>query len=167
MDQPKQKINLEPRLIKSGPEFEMRPGWGFKTGVWLRKYFWKTVAPILIILFIIYGLSNRNSSPDENTELIDSLLPTVNEMISMTIKKGDSRTLLARNALVQYLADYPENLSGAQKLFIETTLSHNMPALPLKIGKSANFEINEIEILIVKSKNLSPAQLEKWELLIR
>ncbi len=153
------KPKEETKLIHSGPVFEAGPGWGKKVKIWFKKYFYKVFLPIVIVLLFIYALTTRQKV---ETSVNLSPFPTP-DSISQKVQRGDSRTLIAREALSKYLqASTDEILSTGQKIFIENKLSQLIPATILKTGLIIDIKISDIRSLIDQSKQLSKSQLEKW-----
>ncbi|MEK7154299.1 MAG: hypothetical protein AAB792_01960, partial [Patescibacteria group bacterium] len=100
-------------MLPSGPVFDFGPGWGFYVKKWLKKYFLKIFVPVMIIIVAIGVFTARKGAENEKR-------PAEKEIMTVVIVRGDSRALLARKALVEYLKENPEeSLSNGQKLFIE------------------------------------------------
>lgn len=155
----------EPKLISSGPVFEPEPGWGFSVKKWFKKYFWKIILPIIVIIIAVVSLAKKTeqtASPNSPTPSLSLSTEIINEIV----KRGDSRTHLARRALADYLTSAPENLTAGQRVFIETKLRESVSS-PLTIGMTVKFQITEIQSAIGQAKQLSPTELKKWEIYAR
>jgi hypothetical protein len=146
----------------SGPVFEAGPGWGKKLNEWFKKNFAKWILPVVgavIIAAIILNLYKNNPGA--------TATPTVanTNLISQPVQKGDSRTLVARHALAQYLQMNPDqSLTNGQKLFIEEVLRRKIDAKPLAVGTTIEFSVSDIESAISQAKQLAPSTLAKWEI---
>jgi len=149
------------KVLPSGPIFEPGPGWGFYVKRWFKKYFFKAVLPVLIIVGVIGIFAVRKGA--ENEKAITNEKTADNQKISLTIIKGDSRALLARKALIEYLKETSETLSKGQKLFIEETLRRKLDNPKLLIGEVAEFNVEDIKTAIAQAKQLTQFQLQKWE----
>jgi len=149
---------------QNGPVFEPGPGWGAKTKSWIGKYFWKVIFPIAIIVLVGYGISTRNADKDKQLDQQKAAPSVIQETISQTIKPGDSRTVLARRALAEYLKTaLDESLSSGQKVFVETKLARTVTAAVLKTGNSVDFRLEDIKNFVAQAKGLTQSQLQKWE----
>jgi uncharacterized protein YneF (UPF0154 family) len=155
MDNPEEADN-QIKLIAGGPVFESGPGWGFYVKKWLKKYFLKVFTPILVIIIAVGIFTARRGTENEKE-------PPVKETIAVTIIRGDSRALLARKALAEYLKENPEELSNGQKLFIEETLRRKIINPKLVIGEVVEFNVENIESAIAQAKQLTIYQLQAWE----
>jgi len=149
------------KVLPSGPIFEPGPGWGFYVKRWFKKYFFKAVLPVLIIIGVIGIFAVRKGT--ENEKAITNKKIADNQKISITIIKGDSRALLARKALIEYLKETSETLSKGQKLFIEEMLRRKLNNPKLIIGEVVEFNIEDIKTAVAQAKQLTQFQLQKWE----
>jgi hypothetical protein len=153
---------LQYRAPLPGPVFEPGPGWGFYIKRWFKKYFFKAVLPALIIIGVIGIFAAHKETKNEKTATSEKA--TGNQKITITIIKGDSRALLARKALSEYLKEnQEETLSNGQKLFIEETLRRKLNNPKLIIGEFVEFNVKDIEEAITQAKQLTQFQLQKWE----
>lgn len=164
MKEQEPKNEVEPKLIQSGPVFESGPGWGAKTKKWLNKYFYRVVLPIIVIALLVYGFKNR---PKSNREIGLSPSPKITasqNVISQEVRKGDSRTLIARRALADYLQTATDvTLSAGQKVFVENKLSQLLANSALKVASNVEIKIDDIQAAITESQRLTKFQLQKWE----
>ncbi len=148
-----------PKLQRSegGPVFDFGPGWGFYVKRWFRKYLFKIVLPAVVIIVAVGIYASSNDA--ENGEKV-----MANEKITVAVARGDSRALLARKALAEYLkGNSQETLTGGQKLFIEETLRQKLTDPKLMVGEEIEFYLSDIEAAVSQSKNLSSYQLQVWE----
>ncbi len=167
-DAQQQNHDIEVKLISPGPNgpvFEGGPGWGTKTGVFLRKYFAKIILPILIAGILIYGFATRNAA--EAPGITDNLTlasPMPSDSIKQAVGRGDSKTVLARRAIIEYLNRFgAESVSAGQKVFVENKLSQEIASVVVKVGGSIEFQIVDIKNAFAESKKLTQTQLRKWE----
>jgi len=164
--------NEPQKLLNGGPVFEPGPGWGFYVKRWIKKYIFggdctlcRTTRYILLfgaILLIFFGTSIRSYIiPNKNGQR--SLENQNRDTITEIIRPGDSKTLLVRRAIADFLAESSDpSLTNGQKVFAETVLSQKVTA-DLKPGASIEFSAEDLAEAIEKSKSLSPSQLLKWE----
>mgnify|MGYP001589209612 CR=1 FL=1 len=155
------------KLLKTGgPVFEFGPGWGAKTKKWFKKYVLAADCPlcrntryILIIglVFIIFFGPRLELWMNPKKQA-----PAQAAIIKVLVQKGDSKTKLARRALVDYLVKSPEELTGGQKIFIENILSRKITT-GLKVNGNIEFATEDIRSALNESKTLTPFQLQKWE----
>ncbi len=148
-----------PKLQRSegGPVFDFGPGWGFYVKRWFGKYLFKIVLPVIVII-VAMGIY-VSSNDEENNEKI-----TANEKITVAVARGDSRALLARKALAEYLKkNLQETLTSGQKLFIEEILRRKLNNPKLTIGEVVEFTIDDIRTAVDQAKQLTQFQLEAWE----
>lgn len=158
-------VNEQPKLLNGpdkrlfdGPVFDFGPGWGFYVKRWLGKYLFKIVLPALVVIVAMGIFVSRNEA--ENGEKTTAN----NEIIKIAVLRGDSRALLARKALAEYLKGNPqEMLSGGQKLFIEETLRQKLTNPKLTVGEIMKFTIDDIKAAIAQAEQLTQFQLEVWE----
>ncbi len=150
--------DAQPKLLNGGPVFDFGPGWGFYVKKWFRKYLFKIVLPALVIIVAMGIYVSRNVTENgEKTMAVD-------ETVKIVVLRGDSRALLARRALAEYLKENPqEMLTGGQKLFIEETLRQKLANPKLTVGEITEFAIDDIKAAIIQAKQLTPFQLEVWE----
>lgn len=149
-----------PKLQRSegGPVFDFGPGWGFYVKRWLGKYLFKIVLPAVVIIVAMSLYISRNGAESGKK------VTTNNETVKIVVLHGDSRALLARKALAEYLKGNPqEMLTGGQKLFVEETLWRKLNNSKLIVGEIAEFAVDDIKTAIVQVKQLAPFQLEAWE----
>jgi hypothetical protein len=144
-----------------GPVFEPGPGWGFYVKRWFKKYFFKIILPALVIIALM-GIFTAHRGT-ENKEAITNKQAIASQKIALTIIKGDSRALLARKALTEYLRKNPEELTKGQKLFIEETLRRKLNQPKLIVGEVIEFTADDIKNSIAQAKQLTQFQLQKWE----
>ena len=155
-EQPK-LLNGPDKKSLGGPVFDFGPGWGFYVKRWLGKYLFKIVLPVVVVVVAMGIFVSRDEA--ENGEKV-----TVNEKITVAVARGDSRALLARKALAEYLkGNSQEILTGGQKLFIEEILRQKLNNPKLTVGEEVEFYLSDIEAAISQSKNLSSYQLQVWE----
>ena len=155
-EQPK-LLNGPDKKSLDGPVFDFGPGWGFYVKKWFGKYLFKIVLPALVIIVAMGIFVSRNNA--ENNEKI-----TANEKITVAVVRGDSRALLARKALAEYLkGNSQEILTGGQKLFIEEILRRKLNNPKLIIGEVVEFAVDDIKAAITQAKQLTLFQLEVWE----
>jgi hypothetical protein len=143
--------------LSSGPVFDFGPGWGFYVKRWFGKYLFKIVLPAIVLIAAtsIYVSSNEAENNEQRT---------AGEKITVAVVRGDSRALLARKALAEYLKENPqETLTGGQKLFIEETLRRKLNNPKLTVGEIIEFAEDDIRSAISQAKQLAPFQLEVWE----
>jgi len=151
----------EPQEPINGPVFEAGPGWGKKTKDWLKKYFFKVVLPVAVAI-IIFGVAagqkdNSGGLSIKNEDLL------AGPVFSQLVARGDSKTLLARRALGEYLASNPEvKLVLGQKVFLENHLAALIPKIQLSLNQKIEFKTADIEALIDEAKSLTSSQTEKW-----
>ena len=149
----------------SGPIFEPRPGWGGQLKSWLNTN-WQWVLPtalLVILLLIIGSYLNRPSQQTADTAN-QTLSPTpFIDFMTISINKGDSKTLVARHALALYLTANPDiNLSPEQKLHAENLLVAKVTADQLIAGAKLEFNPDNILIAITAAQKLTPSQLAKY-----
>lgn len=149
-----------PKLQRSegGPVFDFGPGWGFYVKRWLGKYLFKIVLPaiVVIVAMSIYVSSNETENGEKTT--------ADNETVKIVVLRGDSRALLARKALAEYLkGNSQEILTGGQKLFVEEILRRKLNNSKLIVGEIAEFAMDDIKAAIIQAKQLTQFQLEAWE----
>jgi type IV secretory pathway VirB10-like protein len=78
--------------------------------------------------------------------------------------RGDSKTVLARRALANYLEKNPDSaLTKEHKIYIEDYLRKQTPSKGVAIGSSLEFSKDAIAKAIELSKNLSAKQLKNLE----
>ena len=154
--------NEQQKLIsKNGPVFDSDPGWGAKVKAWLGKYFYKVILPILVIILVGYGIASRQSPTDNNELLTVSPTPENTGAVSVTVVKGDGRMLVARRALVDYLVSNPQDLTSAQKMYVETVLGSALQG-PLTVSSAIDFQLDDIRTAIASSNDLTDSQIQKW-----
>lgn len=157
------------QFLLGGPVFEFGPGWSVKTKKWFKKYvlggncaLCRSSRYVLFfgLVILIFGgpqLKQLVSGPPKQTL-------TGQIKISETVQRGDSRIKLTRRALANYLAQFPDPvLTNGQKVFIETSLGQEITNDVFRTGVNVEFEIDDIESAIKKSKSLTPSQLQRWE----
>lgn len=155
-------------LVSGGPVFEAGPGWGQKIKDRLAKNFYREILPIIVVIALVFagqffgiGRNGQESVGQKETNLAP-------EGISEIIQPSDSKTLLARRALSQYLEANPgEQLTAGQRVFIETLLRNKVDRTFLRVGDVIRFLLNDVRDAVVKAKQLTKFQLEKWEELAR
>jgi len=150
----------------NGPIFEAGPGWGAKIKIWLKKYFFKIILPIVVIILAGYGIANREKTPvssefnPQETQITDN---NDNNAIIIPVGKGDGKILVARKAVAKYFELNPDaSATSGQKLYLETVLSQNGPA-KLTIGEQVTFYQGDIQAELENSKHLTQSQTQKWE----
>jgi len=147
-----------PQQYSGGPVFDFGPGWGFYVKRWLGKYLFKIVLPaiVIIVAMSIYVSKNKAENGEKTT--------AGNEMIKIVVLHGDSRALLARRALAEYLKENPQEiLTGGQKLFIEEILRRKLANPKLIVGEVTEFAADDMKAAIAQAKQLTQFQLQKWE----
>ncbi len=150
-------LNGPEKKSLGGPVFDFGPGWGFYVKRWLGKYLLKIVLPAIVVIVAMGIFVSRDNA--ENGEKV-----TANEKITVVVARGDSRALLARKALAEYLKEnLQEILTGGQKLFVEEILRKKPNNPNLTIGEVAEFAIDDIEAAVIQAKQLTQFQLEAWE----
>jgi len=156
-EQPK-LLNGPDKKSLGGPVFDFGPGWGFYVKKWLGKYLFKIVLPVVVVIVAMGIFVSRNEAENGKKTIIPE------ETIKIVVLRGDSRALLARKALAEYLkGNSQEILSGGQKLFIEEILRQKLTNPKLTVGEEIEFYFGDIKVAASQSKNLSPYQLEIWE----
>lgn len=148
-----------PKLQRSegGLVFDFGPGWGFYVKKWFGKYLFKIVLPVIVLIVAMGIYASRNEA--ENNAKV-----AANEKITVIVAHGDSRALLARKALAEYLKENPQEiLTGGQKLFVEEILRRKLTNPKLTVGEEIEFYLSDIKAAFSQSKNLSSYQLEVWE----
>ena len=143
-----------------GPIFTPEPGWGGKIHVWLRKYFWQFVLPGLLIAVFLILTSQFNWQP----RLVSSS-PTATPLpavLSRSIAPGESRLLVIRQIVSAYIAQQTENLTGGQRIFMETKLNQILPADSTLAGQ-IQIPLTALATISQQAKTLSPSQLAQWE----
>ena len=149
-----------PKLQRSegGPVFDFGPGWGFYVKKWLGKYLFKIVLPAIVVIVAMGIFVSRNEAENGKKTIIPE------ETIKIVVLRGDSRALLARKALAEYLKENPqETLTGGQKLFIEEILRQKLTNPKLTVGEVAEFAVDDIKTAITQAEKLTQFQLEAWE----
>lgn len=152
-----------------GPVFEFGPGWGAKTKKWCKKYLLagncalcRNTRYILIAGVIILIAGWPQFKKMSNRQPQDSLTGQIK--IAEIVQNGDSKIKLARRALSNYLAQFPDNtLTKGQKIFIETVLGQEIANNAFRAGANIEIAADDIESAIDKSKLLTPSQLQRWE----
>lgn len=76
---------------------------------------------------------------------------------------GDSVTTLNRQAVTKYMADHEVQLSSAQRVYLETSLTQQSHQTNIDVGQSITVNASSIEHLISQSTSLTPYQLHQWE----
>jgi len=132
-----------------GPVFEAGPGWGFRIRRWLGKKFLGTILPSIVIIILAIGFfivyKNHTAIKDKTPEA---------KTISMTVMATDSKTLLARKALAEYLIKFPGDiLTNGQKVFIEEIMRKKIDGT-LAVGALIEFGIEDIKTAIDQSLQL-------------
>ncbi len=141
-----------------GPVFDFGPGWGFYVKKWFGKYLFKIVLPAIVII-VAMGIFVSGNDAENGEKTIAN-----NETIKIAALRGDSRALLARKALAEYLkGNSQETLSSGQKLFIEEILRQKLNNPKLTVGEVVEFTIDNIKAAVDQAKQLTQFQLETWE----
>jgi len=112
--------------------------------------------PTLVIIITLGVLTAKRGAEDGEK-------PAATDKIKIEVTRGDSRTLLARRALAEYLGAHPEELTKGQKIFIEDLLRRKLSTQKLTIGDIFEFSTADIETAIVQAKGLTQFQLNAWE----
>jgi hypothetical protein len=160
-EQPK-LLNGPDKKSLGGPIFESGPGWGFYVKRWLGKYLFKIILPAIIVIAVVGVFTARKGTENKGMENNEKIAG--GEKITVAIVRGDSRVLLARKALAEYLGKNPgESLSNGQKLFIEENLRRKIENPKLVIGEVVEFAVADVESAIAQAKRLTQSQLEAWE----
>ncbi len=140
-----------------GPVFDFGPGWGFYVKRWFGKYLFKIVLPVIVLL-VAMGIYVSSNEAENNDRM------AAKDKIAVVVIRGDSRALLARKALAEYLkGNSQEILTGGQKLFIEEILRRKLTNPKLTVGEIIEFTVDDIKTAIAQAKQLTPFQLEVWE----
>lgn len=153
----------------SGPIFEFGPGWGHKTKKWLKKYILagdcllcRNTRYILIAGIIILIIGWPQFKKMSHRQPQDSLTGQIK--IAEIVRTGDSKIKLARRALADYLAQFPDPaLTNGQKVYIETVLGQEIDSNDFRTGNNIELSTNDIKSVITQSKSLSSSQLQRWE----
>lgn len=162
-EQPKLLNGNKKEFLMKGPIFETGPGWGARLKSWFTKNFSRIILPSITVIILATGLVlafEQRSAPlkKENKAAM---------VITQTVTKGDSKTLIARRVLAEYLIKFPKvSLSNGQKIFIEELLRKEISEKPTE-GDKIEFKIQDIEAAIEASLKLLPSTLEKWEMYAR
>lgn len=156
----------DPKLIsKGGPVFEFGPGWGIKVKTWLGKYSSKYILPVIILIFIGYGVISWDWSGHETSLLETPGVENNSWIIAQIVHRGDGATHTARRVITEYLAAHPEVIvTAGQKVFLENILSKKINGKMMFVGNKIEFTGDEIKSGIEQSRQLTPTQLQKWEI---
>ena len=79
-----------------------------------------------------------------------------------TAQPGDSLTILARRTVADYLVSLQKNLNPAQKVYAETVLVQANNPRRLAVGERVEFNLSQVESIIVQAGQLSPARQAAW-----
>ncbi|PJE51472.1 MAG: hypothetical protein COV29_00620 [Candidatus Yanofskybacteria bacterium CG10_big_fil_rev_8_21_14_0_10_36_16] len=164
MSNKNKKNNNPPKHFPSGPVFESGLGWGEKLKNWFKEDFLNKFLPAIAILVLIAGVLSflqKNSSKEDL--VTDEYNSETKESIIKIAKPRDSYTILARQALSEYLTENPTDLTNGQKVFIEETLRREVEEGTIQIGQEVTFQISNIKDAIDKANSLTPFQLQKWQ----
>jgi hypothetical protein len=156
------KLLLEKDFSPKGPIFEVKPGWGGKLKNWIKANYKRFLTVMLIGFIVATGITlaikQKNSSKPE-AETASTL--------TQIVAKGDSKTLVARKVLAEYLSQFTTvSLSNGQKVFIEELLKKEAPE-KMTEGEKIEFKVQTIKTLIDQSFKLLPSTLDKWEMYAR
>lgn len=153
----------------SGPIFEPRPGWGGQLKTWSENN-WRWVLPAILLVTLLSVMGHYLATPkQESVDSITTPSPTpFRDFMHITVNRGDSRTTLARRALMLYLTANPEiSLSPEQKLHAENLLVAKIPADQMIAGTKLEFNPNDIVEAITAAEKLTPSQLAKYRLYLK
>lgn len=175
--------DYQPKLLKhpehqpalGGPIFEFGPGWGARTKKWFKKYIiasdctlCRNTRYILLagIVILIIGWPQFKKMPYRQPQnSLTGLASTAGQIkIAEVVQSGDSKIKLARRALSNYMAQFPElSLTNGQKVFVETVLGQKIASDIFLAGTNIEIATNNIKSAIDESKLLTPSQLQRWE----
>lgn len=80
-----------------------------------------------------------------------------------TAQSGDSFTLMARKAVQDYSKSNKSNLSQAQILFAETTLTQKAGSPYLEVGQAVSLKKADVKSAVDQAKKLTDAQKAAWQ----
>ena len=152
-----------------GPVFEFGPGWGAKIKKWSKKYLLggnctlcrvtRYVLLFGVVILVFGGPQLKEQFGKQHKQKLAGQIK-----IAEVVNVGDSRIKLARRALSDYLAKFPDpTLGNGHKVFIETTLGQELDDDAFRVGTSIDFVVDDIKSAIEKSRSLTPYQLQRWE----
>lgn len=142
-----------------GPIFEAGPGWGEKLKKWLSKKAGRKVIPAVAVAILLWGIASFFSRPTQKV----SEKVTANQMLAVTVKKGDGAIYIARRALAEYLLGFPEiDLKPEQKIYIDNYFKMKLAEKELVIGQAVEIDKKDLEQAVNEALLLSEAKLKRF-----
>lgn len=155
-----------PDNIIPDPIFEPGPGWGKKIKNWLERNFYQKILPSLAVLVLLAGLAaNYNyHGSDRQQEGRRFSLPLAAD-ISVIVRTGDGIIRISRQALDQYLKNYPElaaSLKPEHRLYVDNFFAGKFSGEKLTVGQEILFSLDDLRQATEEALNLPEGKLAKF-----
>jgi cellulose synthase/poly-beta-1,6-N-acetylglucosamine synthase-like glycosyltransferase len=98
----------------------------------------------------------------EVTGQTSSIMTTSLPDYVQVVQSGESLSLIARRAILFYERDYQLQLSGAQRMYVESKLTQVRGMASLNTGETVSIPAEEIENYVILSKSMSDYEVESW-----